>query len=60
MALAERVRLLRRSIERMTGLSRASGGTADAPAMRRILKREHAVYGHAEYARLAAISTAHL
>ena len=94
--------LLRRYIERMTGLSRAqvtrlvaryaaSGRVAvtvyrrhrfrqrytcadiellaavdeahetlSGPATRRILEREHQVYGKAEYARLAAISVSHL
>ena len=34
--------------------------TLSGPATRHILEREHTVYGHGEFARLAAISVAHL
>ena len=38
----------------------AAHGGLSGPAVRRILRREHEVFGRAEYARLAAISVSHL
>ena len=52
-------RYTRADIELLASVDEAHE-TLSGPATRRICEREHTVYGHAEYARLAAISTAHL
>ena len=46
-------------IELLAGVDEAHE-TLSGPATRRILEREHTLYGRQEYARLAAISVAHL
>ena len=52
-------RYTRGDIELLTAVDEAHE-TLSGPATRRILEREHRVYGKAEYARLGAISVSHL
>ena len=54
-----RQRFTRADIELLAAVDEAHE-TLSGPATRRILEREHQVYGKAEYARLAAISVSHL
>jgi transposase InsO family protein len=54
-----RQRYTRADIELLAAVDEAHE-TLSGPATRRILEREHQVYGKAEYARLAAISVSHL